>query len=157
VTSESHKPTEAVSPSATRANVARIDSKVFIPFVSQLWCESPMARYSKRDQKLSIDSRYYSLAVVDLESLYSYRRAFAEKPIGSAGIVAAISQSNLDFSDDRRVGSIYRSRSRRHLLIGTSAQGNSDSDQKHEPGYFRHTSFSTLINAPSSRLAGGPF
>jgi hypothetical protein len=86
--------------------------------------------------------------MIDLEPLYSNRRILADKPIDNAGIVAAVSQGDLDFSEDPRVGGIEQlRRGRRDLLIRTRSQRNNHSDQKHEAGYFCHFSFSALINS----------
>ena len=101
-----------------------------------------LIRYSKRDEKRSVDQRYHRLAMIDLEPLYPDRRILAEKPIDYAGIVAAISQSELDFSDGGRVGRIARVRlGWQDRLLGARAQRKNRSDQKHDPPYFCHLSF----------------
>jgi hypothetical protein len=50
------------------------------------------------------------LALVDLETLYSEPRLFAEIPIDSAGVIATIAQGDLDLSDGIRLRVMYRQR-----------------------------------------------
>jgi len=92
---------------------------------------------SERDEKRPVDERSRDLVVIELESLYSDDCILTEKPIDNAVVVATISEGDLDFSDDRRIRIIHRHRfGRRHLLIRTGAQRNSDADQKQPPGDF---------------------
>jgi hypothetical protein len=65
-----------------------------------------LARYSKRDQKRWIQKRYHTYAVIYLVPLYCDPGSLAEIPIDVFMVVAAISQGDLDFSDDRRVSVI---------------------------------------------------
>jgi hypothetical protein len=102
-----------------------------------------LTRYSERDEQRSVDQRCHYLAMIDLESLYADRRILAEKPIDYAGIVATISQSELDFPDGIRVGRIGRVRlGWQDRLLRARAQIKNHSDQKHESRYFCHLSFS---------------
>jgi hypothetical protein len=109
-----------------------------------------LTRYSERDKKRSVDQRCHCLAMIDLEPLYPDRRILAEKPIDYAGIVATISQSELDFSDGGRVGRIGRVRlGWQDRFLRARAQRKNHSDQKHESPYFCHLSFfhSSLIRS----------
>jgi hypothetical protein len=62
-----------------------------------------IALYPERDQKRWIQKWYHSYGVIDLEPLNCDPCRYAETPIGEFMVVAAISQGDLDFSDDRRV------------------------------------------------------
>src|SRR5258707_3059476 len=100
-----------------------------------------IVRDSKRDQKRSVDDWFRSLAVFDIDPLYSVPCILAEIPIDKASVVASISQGDLDLSDVRRIVPIHRLRRRRgRLLIGTRSQINSDSEQKHKLTYSSHIS-----------------
>jgi hypothetical protein len=80
--------------------------------------------------------------MIDLEPLDPDRRILAEKPIDYAGIVATISQSELDFSDGGRVGRVVRVRlGWQDRLLRARAQRKNRSDQKHDPPHFCHLSF----------------
>jgi len=119
---------------------------VTIKFSFLLWqCYAPfdllIVRYSKRNQKRSVDDWFHSLAVFDLEPLYSVPRILAEIPIDKASVVATISQGDLDLSGVRRIVLIHRLRQRRgQLLTGTRSQINGDSEQKHKLRYSCHIS-----------------
>jgi hypothetical protein len=115
-----------------------------------------IVHYPKGDQKRSIDNWFHSLAVVDLEPLYSERGILAKIPIDNPCVVTTLAQGDLDLSDVRRITVIRRVRQReRYLLTGTCSQRKSGSEQKYEPRYSRHISLSTLFGSfARKKLAG---
>ena len=77
--------------------------------------------------------------MIDLEPLDREGRTLAEKPIGYPRVVAATSEGDLDFSNDRWARRIDRRRFQRcYLLIGTGSQRNNHADQKYQPDYVDH-------------------
>ena len=77
--------------------------------------------------------------MIDLEPLDRLGRTRSEKSVDDPRVVAATSEGDLDFSNDRWTRRVDRRRFQRcGLLIGTGSQRNNHADQKYQPDYVDH-------------------